>query len=171
MARNSKVQKKKSKPVDSKSRVRRGRPKVCMFCAERAEWVDYKDLTVLRRFINDRGRIKTRGATGACAQHQRDVAVAIKTAREMMLLPYVVRTQSPDKGDRRGGGRGPRSPEGIGSGISGDGADEREDAEVEADADAEAEGELDGADLDARGDDADLDARGDGAPADEADAV
>ena len=155
MARNSKVQKKKSKPLDSKSRVRRGRAKVCMFCAERAEWVDYKDLTVLRRFINDRGRIKTRGATGASAQHQRDVAVAIKTAREMMLLPYVVRTQSPDKGDRRGGGRGPRSPEGVGSALREDGAGEIEDTEAEgeaAEAEAEAEVEPDGAELDVRGD-------------------
>jgi small subunit ribosomal protein S18 len=129
MARNSKIQKKKSKPVDSKSRVRRGRPKVCMFCAERAEWVDYKDLTVLRRFINDRGRIKTRGATGACAQHQRDVAVAIKTARELMLLPYVVRTQSPDKGDRRGGPRGSRPPEGGGATLVEQGETEVEDGE------------------------------------------
>jgi small subunit ribosomal protein S18 len=138
MARNSKIQKKKSKPLDSKSRVRRGRPKVCMFCAERAEWVDYKDLTVLRRFVNDRGRIKTRGATGACAQHQRDVAVAIKTARELMLLPYVVRTQSPDKGDRRGGPRGPRPPEGTGTSVTEEGADVIE--ETEADGQAEVEG-------------------------------
>ncbi len=135
MARNSKIQKKKSKAVDSKSRIRRGRPKVCMFCAERAEWVDYKDLTVLRRFINDRGRIKTRGATGACAQHQRDIAVAIKTAREMMLLPYVVRTQSPDKGDRRGGPRGPRPPEGVGATLIEGAADEVEDGEADADLD------------------------------------
>jgi small subunit ribosomal protein S18 len=133
MARNSKTQKKKSKPIDSKSRVRRGRPKVCMFCAERAEWVDYKDLNVLRRFINDRGRIKTRGATGACAQHQRDVAVAIKTARELMLLPYVVRTQSPDRGDRRGGGRGPRPAEEAGTSLAEDGAEEIEDGEAAAD--------------------------------------
>jgi small subunit ribosomal protein S18 len=138
MARNSKIQKKKSKPLDSKSRVRRGRPKVCMFCAERAEWVDYKDLTVLRRFVNDRGRIKTRGATGACAQHQRDVAVAIKTARELMLLPYVVRTQSPDKGDRRGGPRGPRPPEGTGTSVTEEGADVIE--ATEADGEAEVEG-------------------------------
>jgi small subunit ribosomal protein S18 len=64
--------------------------------------VDYKDINVLRRFVNDRGRIKARGATGTCAQHQRDVAVAIKTARELALLPYAVRTLSADKGDRRG---------------------------------------------------------------------
>jgi len=105
MARNGKVQKKR-KPIEVKGgRVRRGRPKVCIFCAEHLEWVDYKDTNLLRRFINDRGRIKARGATGTCAQHQRDVAVAIKTARELMMLPYVVRTLAADKGDRRGGPR------------------------------------------------------------------
>ena len=104
MARNGKVQKKR-KPAEVKGgRVRRGRPKVCLFCTEHIEWVDYKDTALLRRFINDRGRIKARGATGTCAQHQRDVAVAIKTARELMLLPYVVRTLAADKGERRGGG-------------------------------------------------------------------
>jgi small subunit ribosomal protein S18 len=106
MARKAKVQKKR-KPAEVKGRVRRGRPKVCMFCAEHAEWVDYKDVALLRRFINDRGRIKARGATGTCAQHQRDVALAVKTARELVLLPYVVRTFAVDKGDRRGGS-GPR---------------------------------------------------------------
>jgi hypothetical protein len=65
----------------------------------------------LRRFVNDRGRIKARGATGTCAQHQRDVAVAVKTARELVLLPYVVRTLAVDKGDRRGGPRRGRPAE------------------------------------------------------------
>jgi small subunit ribosomal protein S18 len=106
MARKAKVQKKR-KPPETKGRVRRGRPKVCIFCAEHVEWVDYKDVALLRRFINDRGRIKARGATGTCSQHQRDVALAVKTARELVLLPYVVRTFAVDKGDRRGGS-GPR---------------------------------------------------------------
>jgi small subunit ribosomal protein S18 len=106
MARNNGRDQKdrgKRKPVEVKGRVRRGRPKVCQFCADHTEWVDYKDTAVLRRFMNDRGRIKTRSATGTCAQHQRDVAVAVKTARELVLLPYVVRTFASDKGDRRGG--------------------------------------------------------------------
>jgi small subunit ribosomal protein S18 len=110
MARNNDRDQKgrsKRKPVEVKGRVRRGRPKFCQFCADRAEWVDYKDTVVLRRFMNDRGRIKARGATGTCAQHQRDVAVAIKTARELALLPYVVRTFASDKGDRRGSSRRP----------------------------------------------------------------
>jgi small subunit ribosomal protein S18 len=53
--------------------------------------------------MNDRGRIRARGATGTCSQHQRDVAVAIKTARELALLPYTVRTLAPGAGERRGG--------------------------------------------------------------------
>lgn len=109
MARNSKVGKKssgrKSRPVDGKSRLRRGRPKVCGFCAAGAVWVDYKDVKLLARFLSDRGRIRPRGSTGTCAQHQRDVAVAIKTARELALLPYTVRAVSADPGDRRGGAR------------------------------------------------------------------
>ena len=109
MARNPKTTKKapsrKPRQAEGKGRVRRGRPKVCRFCAEQSPWVDYKDVNLLRRFMNDRGRIKSRGATGTCAQHQRDVAVAIKTARELVLLPYVVRTMAADAGDRRPGGR------------------------------------------------------------------
>jgi small subunit ribosomal protein S18 len=110
MARNSKIGVKKKPgrkltPTEGKGRVRRGRPKVCLFCAERSDWVDYKDISVLRRFVNDRGRIRARGATGTCTQHQRDVAVAIKTARELALLPYSVRTLAPGAGERRGGSR------------------------------------------------------------------
>jgi small subunit ribosomal protein S18 len=116
MARNSKVAKKtssrKPRPSEGKGRLRRGRPKVCRFCADHTVWVDYKDVNVLARFLNDRGRIRSRGSTGTCAQHQRDVAVAIKTARELALLPYTVRAAAADRADRRGGGRrgGDRPP-------------------------------------------------------------
>jgi small subunit ribosomal protein S18 len=114
MARNSKVVKKSpsrtARSAEARGRVRRGRPKVCIFCAERTQWVDYKDLNVLRRFMNDRGRIKSRGATGTCAQHQRDVAVAIKTARELAMLPYAVRTMSSESREGRGGRRGGPPP-------------------------------------------------------------
>ena len=137
MARNSKVQKKR-KPAESKGRVRRGRPKVCMFCAEGVAWIDYKDTAILRRFVNDRGRIKARGATGTCAQHQRDVAAAVKTARELVLLPYVVRTFAPDKGDRRSGPRrggppkAPSAPEASESGLpAADTADEAADEQLD----------------------------------------
>ncbi|MBO0728103.1 MAG: 30S ribosomal protein S18 [Acidimicrobiaceae bacterium] len=117
MARNSKVTKKKSRdrrPASgaASGRPRRGRPKVCAFCRDRAIWVDYKDVALLKRFVNDRGRIKARGATGTCAQHQRDVATAVKTARELALLPYAVRTVSTESRggrgrDRRGNGSAP----------------------------------------------------------------
>lgn len=82
---------------------RRGKPKVCTFCAERSAWVDYKDVSLLRRFISDRGKIRSRTNTGTCAQHQREVATAIKTARELALLPYAVRVAASDKAGGRGG--------------------------------------------------------------------
>ncbi len=91
----------RTKPNDAKGRVRRGRPKVCMFCAQHITWVDYKDTNLLRRFITDRGKIKARTNTGTCAQHQRDVALAIKTARELVMLPYLVRTLAADKSSGR----------------------------------------------------------------------
>jgi small subunit ribosomal protein S18 len=133
MARNGKIQKKR-KPAEVKGgRVRRGRPKVCIFCAEHIEWVDYKDTNLLRRFINDRGRIKARGATGTCAQHQRDVAVAIKTARELMMLPYVVRTLAADKGDRRGGPRRTRPADGAAAAVGADDEAGVEDLDIDPD--------------------------------------
>ena len=92
-----------------KEHARRGKPKVCIFCKDRTDWVDYKDVNLLRRFMSDRGKIRARRVTGNCAQHQRDVAVAIKTARELALLPYTQRTMSergPGRGGRGGGGGG-----------------------------------------------------------------
>jgi small subunit ribosomal protein S18 len=145
MARNPKVGKKsqdrRPKPSAAGGRLRRGRAKVCVFCSEHATWVDYKDVALLRRFVNDRGRIRARGATGTCAQHQRDVAVAVKTARELALLPYSVRTVASESrgsrgGDRRGTGRGPAPQEGSGtdtpdvSANSGDPVDETDAGDV-----------------------------------------
>ena len=54
----------------------------------RIEAIDYKDTALLRKFISDRGKIRARRVTGNCVQHQRDVAIAVKNAREMALLPY-----------------------------------------------------------------------------------
>lgn len=71
--------------------VRRPRPRVCQFCADGLGYVDYKDVALLRRFISERGKIRSRRGTGCCTRHQRDVASAIKNAREMALLPYTVR--------------------------------------------------------------------------------
>ncbi|HEY8199926.1 MAG TPA: 30S ribosomal protein S18 [Actinomycetota bacterium] len=64
---------------------------MCHFCKERIDYVDFKDLAVLRKFVSDRGKIRARRVTGTCTRHQRDVATAIKNAREVALLPYVVR--------------------------------------------------------------------------------
>lgn len=66
---------------------RRGKPKPCAICPDGV--VDWKDAATLRKFMSDRGKIRGRRVTGLCPKHQRDVAVAIKNAREMALLPYV----------------------------------------------------------------------------------
>jgi ribosomal protein S18 len=55
-------------------------------------WVDYKNIPLLRRYLSERGRIRARQATGNCAQHQEEISAAIKTARELVLLPYAPRT-------------------------------------------------------------------------------
>lgn len=100
----------RTKASDPKGRVRRGRPKVCIFCTEHIAWVDYKDMNLLRRFMSDRGKIKSRANTGTCRQHQSDVALAIKNARELALLPYAVRTLAGDKSAGRRGRGGPGRP-------------------------------------------------------------
>jgi small subunit ribosomal protein S18 len=83
---------------------RGGKKKVCVFCKEHL-WVDYKDVNLLRRFQSDRGKIRARRVTGNCTQHHREVAIAIKTARELALLPYTQRTVV-----ERAGGRSLRVP-------------------------------------------------------------
>ena len=93
-------------PKDSGRRVKK---KVCIFCKEHIDWVDYKDVNLLRRFMSDRGKIRARRVSGNCSQHQRDVAVAIKTARELALLPYTQRSineRAPGRGGGRRDGRG-----------------------------------------------------------------
>ncbi len=89
-----------------KETARRGKKKVCIFCKEHISWVDYKETGLLRKFMSDRGKIRARRVSGNCAQHQRDVALAIKTARELALLPYSQRTTSDKPGGPRSGGRG-----------------------------------------------------------------
>jgi small subunit ribosomal protein S18 len=92
--------------------TRRGaKKKPCSFCQHGVHTVDYKDLAQLRKYISDRGKIRGRKVSGNCQQHQRDVTDAIKTARELALLPYTQRTVT----ERRGGrgnrdDRGPRAP-------------------------------------------------------------
>ena len=64
------------------------RRKVCSFCANKDEVINYKDPEKLRNYISDRGKIETRRRTGTCAKHQRALAIAIKRARHLALLPY-----------------------------------------------------------------------------------
>jgi small subunit ribosomal protein S18 len=65
------------------------RRRSCYFCKEKIDEIDYKNANQLRRYISEKGKIRNRRVTGACRRHQRQVAVAIKRAREMALLPYV----------------------------------------------------------------------------------
>ena len=67
---------------------RKGRKKVCSFCVDKVETIDYKDPTKLRRFISERAKILPRRVTGTCAHHQRELTVAIKRARHIALLPF-----------------------------------------------------------------------------------
>jgi small subunit ribosomal protein S18 len=66
-----------------------GKRKSCYFCREKIEEVDYKNYNQLRRFASEKGKIRSRRITGACRRHQEQIAVAVKRAREMALLPYV----------------------------------------------------------------------------------
>ena len=116
-------------PKDSGRRT--AKKKVCVFCSEHIKWVDYKDVNLLRRFMSDRGKIRARRVSGNCAQHQRDVAVAIKTAREVALLPYSQRTVAERGGGR---GRGPREDRDMGP---------RRDIEAAPEADLEIDADVD----------------------------
>ena len=122
MARNNDRDRGKRVVKDTRPR---GKKKVCVFCKDHTVWVDYKDVNVLRRFMSDRGKIRARRVTGNCAQHQRDVQVAIKTARELALLPYAQRTVSergPGRGGRSGGRRDGERSERPAAAAESDGA-------------------------------------------------
>ena len=70
--------------------VRRpSRKKVCSFCVDKAEAIDYKDVNKLKRYVSERGKILPRRITGNCAKHQRALTVAVKRARHIALMPYV----------------------------------------------------------------------------------
>lgn len=68
---------------------RRGRKKVCSFCVDRVNSIDYKDIQRLRKYTTERAKIIPRRVTGTCAKHQRDLTIAIKRARHLALMPYV----------------------------------------------------------------------------------
>ncbi len=73
----------------ARPRPRKGRRKVCGFCVDKVEHIDYKDVVRLRKYVTERGKIMPRRMSGVCAKHQRGLAVAIKRARIVALLPYV----------------------------------------------------------------------------------
>ncbi len=84
-----------------------GRRKPCQHCRDKVEQVDYKDAVSLRKFISDRGKIRSRRITGACRRHQSQIARAVKRARELALLPYVAEGKD-DRDQERGRDRGDR---------------------------------------------------------------
>jgi len=137
----------KNTPPIPKSRApkidpRRGqKKKPCSFCAHGTTFIDYKDIKSLGKYLSDRGKIRGRRVSGNCQQHQRDITEAIKTARELALLPYTQRTVTErrtrgggrdrdDRGPRDRDDRGPRTPRGE----SDESASSIESTEVESDA-------------------------------------
>lgn len=73
---------------DNRRGGRKGRRKVCGFCVDKVETIDYKDIARLRRFLSERAKILPRRVTGTCAHHQRELTVAIKRSRHVALIPY-----------------------------------------------------------------------------------
>lgn len=96
-------QKRTMKPRD---KPHRGKKKVSVLTQEKIEYVDYKDVNVLRRFMSDRAKIRARRVTGNDTQQQREIARAIKNAREMALVPYTNRVTTQRGGNRRDNERG-----------------------------------------------------------------
>ena len=86
---------------DRKGGPSSGRRKPCPYCKDKIQHVDYKDVDGLRRFISEKGKIRSRRITGACRRHQNQIARAVKRARELALLPYVAEGAS--EGPRSGG--------------------------------------------------------------------
>lgn len=82
------------------------RRKSCLFCKDKVLEIDYKNVDQLRRYVSERGKIRAPRMTGACRRHQRQLAVAIKRAREMALLPYVANAGPPPRS--RSGARSDR---------------------------------------------------------------
>ena len=81
----------KKKNTKGEKSFRRPRKKVCNFCVDRIDEIDYKDVEKLKKYVSDRGKILPRRVTGTCAKHQRKVTEAVKRARTIALLPYIVK--------------------------------------------------------------------------------
>ena len=98
-------QRKRATPArrrDKKGGPGSNRRKPCPYCKDKIEQVDYKDVTGLRRFVSERGKIRSRRITGACRRHQSQIARAVKRARELALLPYVAEGRDDRERDDRG---------------------------------------------------------------------
>ena len=98
-----------SKPKRRPTKPRTGpggstRRKSCFFCKDKVEEVDYKNYNQLRRYVSEKGKIRSRRITGACRRHQNQIATAVKRARELALLPYVAESTGDDR-ETRGGRR------------------------------------------------------------------
>lgn len=98
----------KPKRGKNKDNARRSKKKISVLSQEKVSYVDYKDVNLLKRFMSDRAKIRARRVTGNNAQQQADVAMAIKNAREMALLPYTNRITQQRGGGRDRGERGDR---------------------------------------------------------------
>ncbi len=72
----------------NKGGARKSRRKVCQFCVDKCEYIDYKDASKLKRYTSERAKILPRRVTGTCAKHQRELTIAIKRARQIAILPY-----------------------------------------------------------------------------------
>ncbi len=99
----------KPKRAKNKDNARRSKKKISILNQEKVEYIDYKDVNLLRRFMSDRAKIRARRVTGNDAQQQSVVAMAIKNAREMALLPYANRVTQQRGGRDRGSERGIRA--------------------------------------------------------------
>src|SRR5512134_196177 len=117
---------KEPKRVKNKDNAKRAKKKISLLNQERVEYVDWKDANLLRRFMSDRAKIRARRVTGNDTQQQREVAKAIKNAREMALLPYTNRVTT-----QRGGRRGDRDGDDR-RGRRDDGPREQAEAPAEA---------------------------------------
>lgn len=78
------------KPSKGDKPFRRPRKKICAFCVDRVDSIDYKEVEKLKKYVSDKGKILPRRVTGTCAKHQRKVTEAIQRARHIALLPYTV---------------------------------------------------------------------------------
>ena len=72
-------------------KMRRSKRKVCAFCSDKAEFIDYKDIAKLRKYVTERGKILPRRISGTCAKHQRELTSAVKRARNIALLPFTTK--------------------------------------------------------------------------------